>query len=86
VPGGIYSDLRGAGILPEEIYYRFNDHAYRWVGDDTWTFTRQFTGLSTSSGFIRVTQMQYNHAFCGSSKPKCGRAKHYINLKSSACL
>jgi len=52
VPGGIYSDLREAGILPEEIYHRFNDHAYRWVGYDTWTYTREFTGtLNFSTNF-----------------------------------
>ncbi|XP_065350336.1 beta-mannosidase [Cloeon dipterum] len=42
VPGGIYSDLKNAGILDTDFYYRFNDHMYRWVGYDTWTFTRQF--------------------------------------------
>jgi hypothetical protein len=58
VPGGIYSDLRAAGILPEEIYYRFNDHAYRWVGDDSWTFTREFTGLWNFSGMNSSKKMR----------------------------
>jgi hypothetical protein len=30
VPGGVYTDLRQAGVLPQEIYYRFNDVEYRW--------------------------------------------------------
>ncbi|XP_059478793.1 beta-mannosidase [Neocloeon triangulifer] len=43
VPGGIYSDLRSANIIDSEFYYRFNDHLHRWVGLETWTYSRQFT-------------------------------------------
>ena len=32
VPGGIYTDLSNAGVLRDDIYYRFNDLEYRWVG------------------------------------------------------
>jgi beta-mannosidase len=42
VPGGIYTDLRTAGILEEDIYYRFNDIAYRWVSQENWTYSRNF--------------------------------------------
>lgn len=45
VPGGIYSDLRKAGVLPEDILYRFNDVAYRWVGKDNWTYFTTFDGI-----------------------------------------
>merc|ERR1719239_564045 len=47
VPGGVYSDLRQAGVLNQELYYRFNDVEYRWVGDEDWTYTGQFQ-LSSS--------------------------------------
>merc|ERR1719447_1810280 len=42
VPGGIYSDLRQAGVLNQDLYYRFNDVEYRWVGEEDWTYTGQF--------------------------------------------
>ncbi|XP_049828728.1 beta-mannosidase-like [Schistocerca gregaria] len=42
VPGGIYSDLRAAGVLPEDIYYRFNDAEYRWVSYENWTYSTTF--------------------------------------------
>lgn len=43
VPGGIYTDLRAAGILERDIYYRFNDIAYRWVSMENWTYSTNFT-------------------------------------------
>ena len=42
VPGGIYTDLTAAGILKEDIYYRFNDLAYRWVSMEDWTYNKTF--------------------------------------------
>lgn len=42
VPGGIYTDLSAAGILKQDIYYRFNDIEYRWVSKDNWNYTRIF--------------------------------------------
>ena len=42
VPGGIFSDLRNAGILNESIYYRFNDIEYKWVAMENWTYTTEF--------------------------------------------
>jgi beta-mannosidase len=42
VPGGIYTDLRAAGVLNEDIYYRFNDLEYRWVSKDNWTYSLDF--------------------------------------------
>ncbi|XP_069671590.1 beta-mannosidase-like isoform X2 [Periplaneta americana] len=42
VPGGIYTDLRTAGILSQDIYYRFNDIEYRWVSMDNWTYSTNF--------------------------------------------
>ncbi|KAJ9591466.1 hypothetical protein L9F63_002072 [Diploptera punctata] len=42
VPGGIYTDLSVAGILTQDIYYRFNDIEYRWVSKENWTYSRTF--------------------------------------------
>merc|ERR1719402_1577714 len=42
VPGGVYSDLRQAGVLNQDLYYRFNDVEYRWVGEEDWTYTGNF--------------------------------------------
>ena len=42
VPGGIYTDLREANILTEDIYYRFNDINYRWVSKENWTYSLKF--------------------------------------------
>ncbi|XP_052124653.1 beta-mannosidase-like [Frankliniella occidentalis] len=42
VPGGVYSDLRAAGHLPEDLFYRFNDVAYRWPARENWTYERSF--------------------------------------------
>lgn len=43
VPGGIYSDLRRNQILKQEILYGKNDLAYRWVGQENWTYTTSFS-------------------------------------------
>ena len=42
VPGGIYTDLSTAGVLTQDIYYRFNDLAYRWVSRENWTYSKSF--------------------------------------------
>ncbi|XP_046686486.1 beta-mannosidase-like isoform X2 [Homalodisca vitripennis] len=42
VPGGIYTDLRTANVLTEDIFYRFNDINYRWVAKDNWTYSTFF--------------------------------------------
>ncbi|KAJ8869705.1 hypothetical protein PR048_028700 [Dryococelus australis] len=44
VPGGIYSDLRAAGVIGDPLY-RFNDVEYRWVARDNWTYSGQFETL-----------------------------------------
>ncbi|XP_064471506.1 beta-mannosidase-like isoform X2 [Ornithodoros turicata] len=41
VPGGIYTDLHRNHIIGEP-YNGFNDIEYRWVGDENWTFSREF--------------------------------------------
>ncbi|XP_063217719.1 beta-mannosidase-like [Bacillus rossius redtenbacheri] len=41
VPGGIYSDLRAAGVIGDPLY-RFNDVQYRWVARDNWTYSTRF--------------------------------------------
>lgn len=42
VPGGIYTDLRRANILKQDIFYGKNDMNYRWVGNENWTYTSTF--------------------------------------------
>lgn len=42
VPGGIYTDLQAAGILGGDLFYRFNDHEYRWVSNEEWTYETTF--------------------------------------------
>ncbi|XP_077564268.1 beta-mannosidase-like [Haemaphysalis longicornis] len=41
VPGGIYTDLKRAGVI-EEPYWGFNDMNYEWVAHENWTFYRDF--------------------------------------------
>lgn len=43
VPGGIYSDLRRSNVLKQDILVGKNDIAYRWVGNENWTYTTAFT-------------------------------------------
>ena len=42
IPGGIYSDLRRNNILKQELLYGKNDLAYRWVGQENWTYATAF--------------------------------------------
>lgn len=42
VPGGIYSDLRRNEILKQDILFGKNDIAYRWVGNENWTYSATF--------------------------------------------
>lgn len=44
VPGSIYSDLKRADVLHEDLYAGFNDIHYRWVAWDNWTYTKVFDG------------------------------------------
>lgn len=43
VPGGIYTDLRRSNVLKQDILVGKNDVAYRWVGNENWTYTTSFT-------------------------------------------
>ena len=43
VPGGVYTDLSNAGVLKDDLYYRFNDLEYRWVAQQDWTYTGMFS-------------------------------------------
>uniref|UniRef100_A0A8D8RNN4 beta-mannosidase n=3 Tax=Cacopsylla melanoneura TaxID=428564 RepID=A0A8D8RNN4_9HEMI len=44
IPGGIYSDLISAKVIPQDdIFYRYNDVELRWVGHDDWTYTINIT-------------------------------------------
>ncbi|KAA0202062.1 hypothetical protein HAZT_HAZT000623 [Hyalella azteca] len=40
VPGGVYSDLKKAGVLTAgDLIYRDNDLTYRWVAKTNWTYS-----------------------------------------------
>ncbi|XP_026480283.1 beta-mannosidase-like [Ctenocephalides felis] len=41
VPGGVYSTLMKFGVIPE-ILQAENDVATRWVGKESWTYTKKF--------------------------------------------
>ncbi|KAG7308321.1 hypothetical protein JYU34_005515 [Plutella xylostella] len=41
VPGGVYSDLRRAGVLPD-LLWQDNDVATRWVSYDNFTYSTSF--------------------------------------------
>ncbi|XP_054165442.1 beta-mannosidase-like [Oppia nitens] len=43
VPGSIYTDLRTAKIIPENLYFTDNDVKLRWVSYDNWTYERTFS-------------------------------------------
>ena len=50
VPGNVHSALQQAGQI-EDPYYRFNDVVYKWISNDSWTYSRSFTRkLTTSEG------------------------------------
>lgn len=53
VPGGIYSDLRAAGILPEDPLHSQNDVKYRWVSKEDWIFERTFEGIIIIFGCVK---------------------------------
>lgn len=42
VPGNVHSALQQAGQI-EDPYYRFNDVVYKWISNDSWTYSRSFT-------------------------------------------
>ena len=43
VPGGIYTDLTKAGVLPHpDVYFRFADEEYKWVARRNWTYKAGF--------------------------------------------
>jgi len=54
VPGGIYSDLERAGVI-DDLYYRFNDVEYAWVGQTDWTYR---TEITFDENFLRHNSIQ----------------------------
>ncbi|KAK7792890.1 hypothetical protein R5R35_000439 [Gryllus longicercus] len=42
VPGGVYTDLRAAGVLSSDFFFGHNDELYRWVSYDNWTYELTF--------------------------------------------
>lgn len=39
LPGNVYTHLYDAGVLAEDPLFRFNDVNYRWVANQSWTYT-----------------------------------------------
>ncbi|XP_075222154.1 beta-mannosidase-like [Lycorma delicatula] len=43
IPGGIYTDLSRERILQKDIFYKDNDIKYRWVANESWSYSTTFT-------------------------------------------
>jgi len=54
VPGEIHTDLWRAGKIADP-YYRFNDVAYAWIPQDSWSFTKTFTADSSLASSKHVS-------------------------------
>ncbi|TRY71911.1 hypothetical protein TCAL_00176 [Tigriopus californicus] len=54
VPGGIYSDLERAQVLNSSVYFRFNDVKFRWVGQESWVYKKEFTMPKSMKGSENV--------------------------------
>ncbi|KAI5741410.1 hypothetical protein M8J76_013313 [Diaphorina citri] len=73
VPGGIYSDLISAQVIPHDIFYRFNDVHVRWVAHDDWVYTTSFTESQTEyqvlvlSGVDTISSIYINGRFLGNT-------------------
>ncbi|XP_026682406.1 beta-mannosidase-like [Diaphorina citri] len=76
VPGGIYSDLISAQVIPHDIFYRFNDVHVRWVAHDDWVYTTSFTVPKESqteyqvlvlSGVDTISSIYINGRFLGNT-------------------
>ena len=59
VPGGVYTDLAGAGVIfpVEELYYRFNDVNTRWVAYENWNYSTTFKLNVSHDGTIATPIM-----------------------------
>ena len=59
VPGGVYTDLAGAGVIfpVEELYYRFNDVNTRWVAYENWNYSATFRLNVSHDGTIATPIM-----------------------------
>uniref|UniRef100_A0A1B6DET4 beta-mannosidase n=1 Tax=Clastoptera arizonana TaxID=38151 RepID=A0A1B6DET4_9HEMI len=88
VPGGIYTDLRNAGVLAEELFYRFNDQEYRWVAKENWTYYSSFTLrempkiqniVLTFDGLDTVTNVSLNGQHIGNTDNMFVR--YHFNVK-----
>ncbi|CAH0728508.1 unnamed protein product, partial [Brenthis ino] len=53
VPGGVYTDLRNAGIIGD-ILSGFNDVLCRWVAYDTWTYNGKFNVSTESLSYLNA--------------------------------
>uniref|UniRef100_A0A6Q2XDM2 Beta-mannosidase n=1 Tax=Esox lucius TaxID=8010 RepID=A0A6Q2XDM2_ESOLU len=53
VPGCVHSALLKQGFI-QDIYFRFNDVAYRWIVLDNWTYTISFSPSNEAKQRVRL--------------------------------
>ena len=64
VPGGIYTDLTEAGVLPHpNVYHRFADEEYKWVARRNWTY-------QAKAGFIFGRIIGEHLTYCWATTPR----------------
>lgn len=58
VPGGVYTDLNAANIIPDN-FIAMNDIKNRWVGNQTIAYTRNFTATSNFTKSSEIVLIFY---------------------------
>ena len=43
VPGNIYQDLKNKKVI-DDLYYEYSDVNNTWVANESWIYTKKFTG------------------------------------------
>ncbi|CAH2094683.1 unnamed protein product [Euphydryas editha] len=69
VPGGVYTDLRNAGIIGD-ILSGYNDVLTRWVSYDTWTYTGKFNVSSDNLKYATAKLILEEHLKVGENELK----------------
>jgi beta-mannosidase len=50
----MYTALMDHNVI-QDPYYRDNDIKYRWIGQDDWTYSRVFNGMSSLNVYLTLT-------------------------------
>uniref|UniRef100_A0A674BVA1 beta-mannosidase n=1 Tax=Salmo trutta TaxID=8032 RepID=A0A674BVA1_SALTR len=53
VPGCVHSALLKQGFI-KDLYFRFNDVAYRWIALDNWTYTTTFSASTEAKQRVQL--------------------------------